>query len=184
MALFTRKKIRNIYLKLIRQTGTPESVARGVAVGFFIGFLIPIGFQMVIASGLAYILKAKQIPALACTWVTNHVTVIFIYPVQCYFGMLLMGGSRSFAEVNELFKNFLHEHTWKAFTDLGMEIIVPFLLGGLIFGIVTGVISYFTSLGMIVSYRKRVEKKMRKRLADKAEWHAARKAEQAGNTEQ
>ena len=40
MALITRKKIRNVYLKLIKQPGTPDQVARGVGIGFFLNIRI------------------------------------------------------------------------------------------------------------------------------------------------
>ena len=170
MALNFKKRMRNIYIKLIKQTGSPDFVARGVAIGFFIGFLIPMGGQTIVALPLAWLLKAKKIPAVACTWVTNPWTVIFIYPVQCYVGAKVMGGSLSFQQINNILGEFMKQRTWESFNQLGSNIMIPFLLGGALFGIISGTISYFTTYGIIVSHRNRIESRLTKRLAVQAAW--------------
>lgn len=181
MALITRKKIRNVYLKLIKQPGTPDSVARGVGIGFFIGFLIPIGGQMVLAFFLAWLLKAKKIPAMACTWITNPATVLFIYPIQCYVGVKILRLPLSFAKINDDIKTFIDtcskasfwesmQVSYHEFMNLGGDIIASFFVGGAIFGIVAAIISYFTAYGMIISHRNRVEARITKRLAVQAVW--------------
>jgi uncharacterized protein (DUF2062 family) len=176
-----KKKIRSWYIKLVKFKGSPDSVARGVAIGFFIGFLIPIGFQMVFAWLLAWLLKAKKIPALACTWITNHVTVIVIYPVQCYVGSLIMGQNLSYTEIKDILKDLIENRSWEAFSNLGSDIIIPFMVGGALFGIISGVISYFTAYGMILSYRNRVEARIKKRLAVQAVWRANLEEKAAGS---
>ena len=170
MKLNLKKRIRNIYIKLIKQTGSPDYVARGVAIGFFIGFLIPMGGQMVIALFLAWLLKAKKIPALACTWVTNHFTVFIIYPVQCYVGAHLLGRPMDFHTIDKIFEDFFKDPSWHAFTQLGSTIILPFFTGGALFAIISGLISYFTAYGIIVSHRNRMEARLQKRLAAQAAW--------------
>ena len=165
-----KKFYRKTYIKLIKQSGTPDSIARGVAIGFFIGFLIPIGFQTFIALALAFITKAKKIPAMACTWITNPWTVIFIYPVQCYIGAKVIGNSMSLDQIKSLLQHFMEHRTWDNFTNLGSDIMVPFIVGGALFGIIAGAISYFASYGMIISYRSRSDARLRKKLAIQAVW--------------
>ena len=169
MTLFTRRKLRILYLKLVKQSGTPESIARGVAIGFFIGFLIPIGGQMIIATLLAFTFKARKIPAIACTWITNPWTIPFIYPFQCFLGAKLIGDDLTFKGINKLISIFIKEHTFESFTNMGTEIVIPFFIGGLFIGLIAAFGSYFASLGMIVSHEKRVEAKLVKRLAKLAE---------------
>lgn len=169
MALITRRKLRILYLKLVKQSGTPESISRGVAIGFFTGFFIPFGGQMIIATALAFILKARKIPAIACTWVTNPWTVPVIYPFQCYLGAKLMGGHLTFKEINSFIGTFLKEHTFQAFMNLGSEIMIPFFVGGAFLGLLSAFGSYFASYGMIISHGKRVEAKLARRLAKLAE---------------
>ena len=165
-----KKRTRNIYIKLIKQSGAPDYVARGVAIGFFIGFLIPMGGQMIVALALAWLLKAKKIPALACTWITNHFTIFIIYPVQCYIGAKIIGTPMSFDSLNKIFGDFVKKPSWEAFSQLGSEIIVPFFVGGTLFAVIFGVISYFTTYGIIVSHRNRIETRLNKRLATQAVW--------------
>jgi uncharacterized protein (DUF2062 family) len=168
MKLFSFRTIKTIYLKLLRQKGTPESIARGVASGFFIGFLIPIGFQTGLAIGLAFLLKAKKIPAAAATWITNPVTVTFIYPVQCYVGARLLGQKLTFDSIDEMISSFMEAPSVSSFVALGGNVILIFILGGLLFGIVSGVISYFATLGMVESYRRRKHIRLNKKLASQA----------------
>ena len=170
MALALRKRFRYLYIRLIKLKGSPDYIARGVAIGFFIGFLIPIGFQMVIALFLAWIFKASKIPALACTWITNHVTVIFIYPVQCYIGAKIVGISLSFHQVEDILKDLIEKRDWASFSSLGMDIIIAFMVGGALFGIISGVISYFAAYGIIASHRNRVEVRLQKKLAVQSDW--------------
>jgi uncharacterized protein (DUF2062 family) len=172
MALNLKKRIRNIYIKLIKQTGSPDFVARGVAIGFFIGFLIPMGGQTIVALPLAWLLKAKKIPAVACTWVTNPWTVIFIYPIQCFVGAKVMGKPLSFHQINNILGEFMKQRTWESFNQLGSDIMIPFLLGGALFGIIAGAISYFTTYGIITSHRNRIESRLTKRLAAQAVWES------------
>lgn len=169
MAFITRRKLRILYIKLVKQSGTPESISRGVAIGFFTGFLIPVGGQTVIAIALAFLFKARKIPAMACTWVTNPWTVPFIYPLQCYLGAKLIGCDLTFNTINSLIKTFLKERTLEAFSNMGSEIVIPFFVGGAFLGLITAFGFYFASYGMIISHGKRVEAKLAKRLAKLAE---------------
>lgn len=168
MPRFSFRTIKTIYIKLLRQKGSPESIARGVACGFFIGFLIPIGFQTGLAIGLAFLLKAKKIPAAAATWITNPVSVTFIYPVQCYVGARMLGQKLTFDSIHEMISSFMDAPSISSFVSLGGDVILIFVLGGLLFGIVSGVISYFATLGVVESYRKRKHKRLDKKLAAKA----------------
>ena len=169
MALISRRKLRILYLKLVKQSGTPESVARGVAIGFFTGFLIPVGGQMLIAIALAFLFRARKIPAIACTWVTNPWTIPFIYPFQCYLGAKLIGCDLTFKAINSLIKTFIKERSLEALNNLGSEILVPFFVGGAFLGLITAFGFYFASYGMIISHGKRVEAKLVKRLAKLSE---------------
>lgn len=154
-----------LYFQLVRQNGSPSSVAMGVAIGFFTGFLIPMGGQMVIAISLAFILKARKIPALACTWVTNPWTVPFIYPVQCVVGSYILGAPLTFDSSKQVFMNVIEEPSWEAFLQIGQEFLIPFFIGGLTFGLVSGFIGYFTAYGMIEQHRMRRKQRLNKKLA-------------------
>jgi len=165
MAFLSRRKLRVLYIRLVKQTGTPESVARGVAIGFFVGLLIPMGGQIILAVALAFLFRANKIMAMACTWISNPWTAVLIYPFQCYIGSKAIGGDLTIHSLETTIKAFLAEPSFRAFMDLGQDIVVPFFLGGAMLAIPTAIVTYYATYGMIASHRKRAAAKLAKRLA-------------------
>lgn len=41
---------------------------------------------------LAFLLRAAKVPAVAFTFVSNHFSIIVLYPLQCYLGSYLISG--------------------------------------------------------------------------------------------
>lgn len=64
----SRRIVKYYYLKVMRNSGSPEYIARGAALGIFIGFAVPIGFQIAAAVPLAFMLKGAKIPAVVLTF--------------------------------------------------------------------------------------------------------------------
>ena len=160
-----------IYLQLVKQSGDARYIARGDAIGLFIGMVIPFGVQMPIAVLLAFLFKAAKIPAVAFTWVTNHFTIFLIYPVQCWIGSYLIGNPLKFAKIEQMLNVFFQEKSWSAFMTLGGQVVFAFFAGGLFGGILLAVPGYFISLYLVKQYRllkelklKRRQRKLKKRL--------------------
>jgi len=166
----------------VRQTGSPDYISRGVAIGLFIGLLIPIGGQMAIALALAYLLKGHKIPALGCTWVTNHFTIGAIYPFQCYIGSYLTADPLKWNTSFKIFKEFIRnvsatkgmsflegmQHAFTELVKLGSEILIPFFIGGALIGAILAFAGYFISYGMITHHRMKVDMRIKKKLAAQA----------------
>lgn len=164
MKKINKKSITYLYFKLVRQSGSPESIARGVAIGLFVAFAIPFFFQMIIAFPLAIIFRAAKIPALACTWVTNYFTVPFVYPLQCYVGSLIMGHPFTYAYLKNIFTDFAKAPSFKALGTLGVEITIPFFVGGIVFGGICAFVGYFSSFGFVTRHRQKKDIKLRRKL--------------------
>ena len=124
-----------IYMKAVTDKGTPEYIARGWALGVFIGFLIPFGLQLICSIPLSFLLKGSKLGAMVGTLVTNHVSIIVIYPVQCYIGNKLIGGSLTFAHMEEQMKDVIIHQEYKVLLSLGWEIVISFFAGGLLFAV-------------------------------------------------
>jgi hypothetical protein len=152
-----------IYVKLVKQKGTPDYIARGVAIGFFIGLFIPFGFQVAVAIALAFIFNAAKIPAFACTWVTNHFTVFIIYPFQCWVGSYLIGNPLKFEKVEQQLSNLVNERSWESLKALGGQLVASFFAGGFLFGVLLAVPGYFVSLYLVKKYRAFRELKLEQR---------------------
>lgn len=155
MKRVSRKTIAYYYLKLVNQSGSPDYIARGVAVGLFISFLIPFGVQMVVAYALAAVVRAAKIPAVALTWISNNFTVPVIYPVQCYIGSYIIGHPLNYEYVKNAFLKVIKEASYKALFDLGADLTMSFFAGGTLFGLLSGLSGYFVALWLVGHYRRK-----------------------------
>ena len=164
-----KKKWRKFYLKIVREKASPEYIARGWSIGMFFGCLIPIGGQLVCSIPTAFLLKGSKIGAVLGTFITNQVTVFFIYPVQCYAGARLIGLDLSYGDVKEKLKDIVDASSFSEFVDatksLAGDLTVAFFVGGAIMAIVLTPITYVVVKRMVIGYRIQVEKRRHKRLA-------------------
>ena len=140
------------YLKLMRNPGTPESVGRGVAAGLFAAFIVPAG-HMLLAFPLAMLVRGARGAALLSTWVVNPLTVSVIYPVQCYLGSFIIGDLLSYPEIKQLVLDAMTNPSLKTVGELGGELIVSFLVGGMLLGTLAAIPGYFCTIVMVQRYR-------------------------------
>lgn len=154
MDYFSKKNIRQTYIRLMSHKGSPESVGRGAAIGLFTGFAVPFSFQMLAAFPLAILFKAAKLPSLVFTWVSNPLTIPFIYPLQCYVGSVLIGGRFSYAALRETSATLIATPTVLNLLSFGGEIILSFCVGGIIFGSISAMIGYFVIVYWVRRYRE------------------------------
>jgi uncharacterized protein (DUF2062 family) len=147
-------KSLKLYLRLMRHPGTPESVGRGVAVGFFSAFIVPAG-HMLLAFPLAMLVRGAQGSAVLSTWIINPLSMPVVYPVQCYLGSFIIGRPLSYALIKELVLDFHHNPSMQTIGALGGELTLSFFAGGLLLGSLMAVIGYFCTTEMVLRYRKR-----------------------------
>lgn len=139
--------------KIVREKLSPEAIAGGWALGMFIGCSIPFGFQLIVSIPLAMRMKLSKIGATLGTFITNPVTIIFIYPAQTFaVNRLFFGGGITFSRLRHL------EWSFDAVASLGSEVMASFLLGGLLLALIFTPPTYFIVKRMVVAYRKTREK--------------------------
>jgi len=164
-----KKKWRKFYLKIVREKAPPEYIARGWSIGMFFGCLIPIGGQLICSIPAAFLLKGSKIGAVLGTFITNQVTVFFIYPVQCYAGAKLLGLDFSYENIKAMLKDVVNASSFTECLDalktLTGDLAGAFFLGGAIMAAVFTPLTYFAVKKMVISYRIQLEKRRRKRLA-------------------
>ena len=164
-----KKKWRKFYLKIVREKASPEYIARGWSIGMFFGCLIPIGGQLICSIPAAFLLKGSKIGAVLGTFITNQITVFFIYPVQCYAGAKLIGLDLSYGDIKLKLKDIVSASSFSEFVSatksLAGDLTVAFFVGGAIMAAVLTPITYFVVKKMVAGYRIQVEKRRRKRLA-------------------
>ncbi|MPV86396.1 DUF2062 domain-containing protein [Ostreibacterium oceani] len=109
-----------------------RNIASGFAIGVMIGCL-PIPFQMLLAAMLAIASRVNLPIALMATFISNPVTMPFLFSANYFLGTTLLG--RSYRDLPAF------EWGFKAVLDLGAEILIPLYLGSIVMGVIAFVVS-------------------------------------------
>lgn len=158
------------YYKIVRAQGSPQYIARGWGIGMFVGCVVPMSFQLMISIPLSFLLRGSKIGATLGTLITNPVTVIFIYPAQCWAGNKLIGGDLSLKATETALHNLLKEQSWDALMNLGGDLIASFFVGGVLLALIMTPLTYFGVLALVVRYRNFRQRRIlqkKQRLAEK-----------------
>ena len=134
--------------RMVREQLPPEDIAAGWALGVFVGCAVPFGLQLVISIPLALMMRVSKVGATLGTFITNPVSIFFIYPAQTFIvNKLLFGGSLTYSKLADT------AWTWAAVRRLGAEVMVSFFLGGFLLAIVMTPIAYFAVKRIVVRSR-------------------------------
>jgi len=127
-------------LRFIRMRGTPDEIAKGMALGIFIGMTPTFGFQMALAVFFAILLKENKLAAVLGVWITNPLTAPLIYALEYESGRLLMGMPPV---------AFPHDLTFSSLFTLGEDVMIPLTLGGVVYGVLCAGLAYALTLRFI-----------------------------------
>ncbi|MGY6547842.1 MAG: DUF2062 domain-containing protein [Roseinatronobacter sp.] len=176
--------------RLRRLPDSPERIARGIAAGVAVSCTPLFGMHFVSAASLAWLMRGNVLASLLATFFGNPFTFPVIAVSALELGNFLLGRStsakayeamRAFAAIwSEIGRNLRAVFTadpvsWEKMNTFGLDIFVPYMLGGIIIGAICGPIAYVLSLPVIRAYRKRRLKSLQNRFA------MARRAQDASN---
>ncbi len=148
-----RAYFRLLKRKILRDRLSPNRVAAGWAIGMFIGCSIPFGFQLIVSVPLAVVTRTSKIGATLGTFITNPVTIFFIYPAQTWaVHHLLFGGSPELPET----------WTWETVQGLAGRTIASFFVGGVLLGCILAPLMFLFVRRLVV-----VARAARERLAQR-----------------
>jgi hypothetical protein len=140
---------RRLKTRMVREQLPPEDIAAGWALGVFVGCAVPFGLQLIISIPLALMMRVSKVGATLGTFITNPVSIFFIYPAQTFVvNKLLFGGSLTYAKLADT------EWTWVAVRRLGAEVMASFFLGGFLLAIVLTPVAYFVVKRVVVRSRE------------------------------
>ncbi len=159
-----RRLYRYYYNKAVREKGTPEYVARGWAIGMFVGFAMPFGLQLVVSVPLAFLMKGSKLGAVVGTMTTNHFTIFVIYPFQCWLGSYLIGKPLSFSTISSKLELVIQNQDYETLFGLGKDVIAAFFIGGFLLAFISTPICYYAVRKMVIQYRRNKEKRRLKKL--------------------
>ncbi|WP_305041087.1 DUF2062 domain-containing protein [Geoalkalibacter sp.] len=132
------------FIRLLRLQGSADEIAKGLALGVFIGLTPTFGVQMVIAVFMAILLRENKIAAAIGVWVTNPLTAPFIYALSYETGRLLLRMERV---------HLLQEFNFQALKNFGWDLFLPLTVGGVVLGIFSGALTYALTLRLIPLFK-------------------------------
>ena len=169
---------RYIAYRLRRLPDPAHKISRGIAAGVFASFTPFYGLHFITAGVIAYLLRGNIIAALLATFFGNPITFPLIAALSVELGTWMLNlppvppqdilMSFSLATV-ELWRNFAALFTpaqanWAETAVFFDRIFLPYLVGGLIPGIIAGLAAYTLSNPIIASYQRGRIKKLKERF--------------------
>jgi len=155
-----RRSFRYLYDRFVRLHGSPEAIAWGAALGFFVAMTPTMGIQTYIAVPLAALFRISKVAAATTVWLTNPLTAPFIYGFNYMAGAKLLG--------YPLKTSFTSDPSWQTFWHSGKCVFLALTVGGILTGVVAGGAGYFLTLSMVKAAREKAHRlKMRHKKGEK-----------------
>lgn len=166
--------------RLRRLPGTPEQIARGVFAGAFTVFTPFFGLHFVVAAILAKMMRGSILAALLSTFIGNPLTYVPIAFISLQTGHFLLGTGERLAVDDSIFRKFgraagdlWHNFTalftraephWHELSVFYQDVFLPWMVGGVIPGLICGAVCYYLSVPVIRAYQKRRAARLRKKM--------------------
>ncbi|MDV4146224.1 DUF2062 domain-containing protein [Shimia sp. FJ5] len=183
--------------RLRRLPGTPEFIARGIWAGVFTTFTPFYGMHFVVAALVSRVINGNLLAALLGTFFGNPLTYLPIGVISLKTGHFLLGTQFDEGAHRSLVGKFAHagldlwrnvgalftdrDADWTALRLFWNEVFFPYLVGGILPGIIAGTVAYYISVPVIRAYQKRRTAKIQKKMAalrERARQQAALRAEE------
>ncbi len=168
-----RSARRFIYKRILHADDTPHRIALGVGISTFVGFSPTMGLQTVISIGLAALCRANKAVCLPFVWITNPVTFVPIYWSCWRLGAFVTGSHSAAGEAEMMDKlnsfssggggvvgSIFSFEFWKGIGSTMLEMGIELWIGTTIVGLVSGVILYFVTKSVTITYRAKRQERM------------------------
>lgn len=160
-----------------RLPDSPERIARGIGAGVFTTFTPFYGLHFFVAALIARMMNGNILAALSGTFFGNPLTYVPIGVASLQTGHWLLG-TRFDADVDKslvgkfmaaggdlkdnLFALFMDQPAdWKGLHLFYNEVFYPYMIGGIIPGIISATVCYYLSLPVIRVYQQRRRAKIK-----------------------
>lgn len=147
--------------RILRLSASPHAVAVGVAVGAFSAFTPLLGFHVLLALVLAYLMAGNLLAAALATTIANPLTIPLIAVATFRVGEVLLGIQSSEAvTAPELFHMLKHLEL----SELWRPVLEPMLVGAGVLGAAVAVLAYCVTRFAVHTFKAR----RRARLIERA----------------
>lgn len=137
---------RLVYLRLVRQNGEPDKVAKALGLGVFLGIFPTFGVGTLVAVLIAGWVHWNRASAALGTFIMNPLLNPFFLSLSVVAGNLLVP-----EEFRIALGTFREAGIWSGF----LHAVPTYLLGNLIVSTIFAVGAYWVSLGVVRRYRQR-----------------------------
>ncbi|RYH11769.1 DUF2062 domain-containing protein [Tropicimonas sp. IMCC6043] len=185
-AIYVKHRIRRLPDK-------PHRIARGIFAGVFVSFTPFYGLHFLTAFIVAKVVGGNILAALLATFFGNPITFPIIAAISLRMGYWILGlevphaaRELSHAAHEKIGERLMHTFSgafadlWTnfvaLFTDdvanwhrLGLfyhEILLPFLVGGILPGFIAGLVAYQVTLPLITAYQNRRQLRLKRKLEE------------------
>ena len=172
-----------------RLPDTPEKIARGIWAGVFTAFTPFYGLHFLVAAVIAKLMRGNILASLMATFFGNPLTYVPIAIASLSTGHWLLGmrmnrslidaetargvcgiGCQFSRAFNDLWHNFKAAFTdekmdWRGLSEFYAEVFYPYMVGGILPGIICATICYYISVPLIRAYQNSRRKRLRAKLA-------------------
>ncbi len=163
-----------------RLPDSPERIARGIWAGVFVTFTPFYTMHFVVAAVIARLMQGNIIASLMATFFGNPLTYVPIGVVSLQTGHWLLGtefeasdqsfGGKFADAGRDLKQNFMtlfndDQPDWHGLAVFYDEVFFPYLVGGIIPGVISASICYYLSVPLIRAYQHRRKGAIKDKLA-------------------
>lgn len=141
-----KRRVKLLYLRVLRIDDPPERIARGAAIGAFMGILPTFGLGALLAVVFSFIFRANKAASVIGSMIMNPLTTPFFWTLSILIGSALLGEDGS-----SMLARFKNEGMIKG----AGEAYLAFLLGNAITSTAFSAAIYFLTKAAITRHRRR-----------------------------
>jgi uncharacterized protein len=165
--------------RIKRIPDTPHKIAIGIAAGIFVSFTPFLGLHLVLGGLLAWALRGNIVAGVIATFSINPITLPAVAALAMWCGQVVFGlgagidpenlvhtFNDGFVGMWQIVGSFFGFGTapWEKLAVFWTDLLIPYLVGGIIPGLIFSAAAYFLAKPVIAAYQKR----RRAKLAEKA----------------
>lgn len=139
--------IRDKFREVLKVKDTPHRIAIAFALGVFLGISPLLGLHTIGAFFIAWLFRLNRLVAIVGVYITNPWTIVPIYTFCIWVGARLVGLKRIIPAID------WSDVTLMVFMSELKHLIIPFLVGTIVVGSISAVVSYFIIHWAVVRYR-------------------------------
>lgn len=143
------RSTRYVIHRVRRLSATPHAVALGFAAGVFVSATPYVGFHMLMASAVAWIIGGSIVSAILGTFIGNPLTYPLFWVSSYEVGHLILGGGPHKAPLD------LWDGDFQSSLDQIWPLLKPMTLGAMPIGLALGALAYILVKPAVNAYQHR-----------------------------